>query len=242
MLSGSYLADTTQIGYLPWLLGSAAFETNRADTVSKEEERKDGAADEDRELVSASRDGDRGAFERLVRRHQGRMMNIAFRMTGDYEEACETVQDTFLSAYRSIKKFRGDAKFSTWLYGICINHAKTRVGQRGRRSVFEVTSADLEREDCNDAPARPGSTFEPTDLHASAVEQLERKALQERIQRCISDLDPEQREVVVLRDIEGFSYEEIVAMLHLPEGTVKSRLFRARDALRVSLKRFIGDY
>jgi RNA polymerase sigma-70 factor, ECF subfamily len=205
--------------------------------LSKEEGGKNSSSDGDQELVSASRNGDRRAFEALVRKHQSRMMNIAFRMTGDYDEACETVQEAFLAAYRGIKKFRSEAMFSTWLYSICVNHAKNCVGRRQRRATHEVHAVEDECGRFDDA-----LQHEPADPHSSVVEQLERKALQDKVQKCIDELSQEQKEILVLRDVEGFSYEEIGAMLALPEGTIKSRLFRARDNFRIGFKEFLGDY
>jgi RNA polymerase sigma-70 factor, ECF subfamily len=211
-------------------------ETNRPDPLSKDE-RGEGSHDVDRNLVMATRSGNRHAFEALVRKYQDRMMNVAFRMTGDYDEACETVQDTFLAAYKAIGKFRGDSAFSTWLYSICVNHARNRITLRQRRAFHEIGITD-------DGDPESGDAVEhtPPDPRGTAIEQLERKALQEKVQTCIDDLSQEQREVLVLRDIEGFSYEEIGTMLALPEGTIKSRLFRARDSFRISFKKFLGDY
>jgi RNA polymerase sigma-70 factor, ECF subfamily len=212
------------------------FETNQHDSLSKEKE--EGLSSvTDKGLVLAARKGDHHAFEVLVRRYQDRMMNVAFRMTGDYDDACETVQDTFLAAYKAIGKFRGDSAFSTWLYSICVNHARNRISQRQRRAFRETGISDDGDPENGDATAPT-----PPDPHSTAIEQLERKALQERVQKCIDGLSQDQREVLVLRDIEGFSYEEIGAMLALPEGTIKSRLFRARDGFRISFKKFLGDY
>jgi RNA polymerase sigma-70 factor, ECF subfamily len=203
----------------------------------REEETEDTGKDADEALVSASREGDMDAFECLVRKYQSRMMNMAFRMTGDYDDACETVQETFLSAYRSIRKFRGEAKFSTWLYGICINHAKNRVKQTANRGRYEAYSRD-------DPPSDEEGGFppEPSSLDLPAVDQLVRKELQTKVQKCIDSLEKQHREVLVLRDIEGFAYDEMSGILGLPEGTIKSRLFRAREALKNSLKKIIGDY
>jgi len=192
--------------------------------------------DGDCELVSSCQKGDTDAFEVLVKRYQKKMLNIAYRMTGDYEEACEIVQEAFLSAYRAIKKFRGDAKFSTWLTGIVMNHSKNCLKQMKARSHHEGLSIDetLETEDGQLA-------HEPQSHEAPIIEQLEKKEIQERVQACINSLDEEHREVLVLRDIQGFSYDEIRDILKIPDGTVKSRLFRARDALKDCLKEVLGD-
>jgi RNA polymerase sigma-70 factor (ECF subfamily) len=195
-------------------------------------------ADDDAEFVSRCQRGDTDAFEVLVKRHQKKMLNIVYRITGDYDDACEVVQEAFLSAYRAMNKFRGDAKFSTWLTGITVNHAKNRLRQTQSRSYHEVVSIDdpVETESgqiAHDPPAQ----------EISAIEQLEQKEVQQKVQECIGGLDKDQREVLVLRDIEEFSYDEIGLILKIPGGTVKSRLSRARDALKdcLKMKKVIGD-
>lgn len=193
-------------------------------------------ADEDAGMVSRCRRGDAEAFAVLVRRHQKKMLNVAFRMIGDYDEACDVVQEAFLSAYRAIGKFRGDAKFSTWLCGIVLNHSRTHLTQKASRSRAEAGAFD-NRTEPGDGP----SMREPCSQEASVLERLEKRELQAKVQECIGLLDDEQREVLVLRDIQGFSYEEIGAMLKLSDGTVKSRLFRARAALKDELSGVLGE-
>jgi RNA polymerase sigma-70 factor, ECF subfamily len=192
------------------------------------------AGDEDADYVIRCRRGDPDAFAVLVRRHQKRMLNIAYRMIGDYSEACDVVQEAFLSAWRGVGNFRDEARFSTWLCSIVLNHArshmKLRAVRSGRGGVSFDDPATLE-EGGQDPPSR----------EESAVERLERRELEARVQKEIGSLDGEQREVLVLRDIQGYSYEEIGAMLRLPQGTVRSRLFRARNALKESLLRVWGD-
>ncbi len=192
--------------------------------------------DEDYEAVSACQKGDVDAFEPLVEKYQKKMLNVVYRMTGDYEEACEIVQEAFLSAYRAIKKFRGEARFATWLYGITVNHARNRIKQTQSRLRHEIPSLDdpVETEDGQ-------LTRDPPSGEAPIEEQLERKEMQMKVQECINGLEEEYREVLVLRDIQGFSYEEIHDILKIPDGTVKSRLFRARDAMKHCLKRVMGD-
>ena len=193
-------------------------------------------ADEDHKAVSACQKGNADAFQVIVEKYQKRMLNMAYRMTGDYEEACEVVQEAFLSAYRTIKTFRGEATFSTWLYAITMNHARNRLKQMTSRARHEESTLDdpIETQD--------GSyTAEPESREALALEQLEKKEVQQKVQECISSLDKEYREVLILRDIQGFSYEEISDILKLPDGTVKSRLFRARDMMKDRLKKQLGD-
>jgi RNA polymerase sigma-70 factor (ECF subfamily) len=193
-------------------------------------------ADDDAGFVARCQQGETEAFSVLVRRHQKKMLNIAYRMIGDYDEACDVVQEAFLSAYRAIGKFRGDARFSTWLCGIVLNHSRSHMTRKVARSRCEAGSLD-------DTMKSENGSFpnEPHSQERSIVEQIEKRELEAKIQECIGLLDSEAREVLVLRDIHGFTYEEISVMLKLPEGTVKSRLFRGRSALKDRLVRVLGD-
>jgi RNA polymerase sigma-70 factor, ECF subfamily len=193
-------------------------------------------ADEDQALVLRSQKGDLKAFEALVEKHQKRMLNLAFRMLGDYEEACDAVQEAFLDAFRAIKKFRGEAKFSSWLYGIVLNQARTHRRQLAGQMRIRSLSLDDPPED--ESGRR---VLDPPSQEASALEQLEKKEIEAKVQSCINLLEADQREVLVLRDIQGHSYEEIQQILGLPEGTVKSRLYRAREALKNEMKEVAGD-
>ncbi len=194
------------------------------------------AADEDDELVRLCQKGDMEAFESLVEKHQKKILNIAHRMTGSYEEACEVVQDAFLSAYRAMKKFRGESRFSTWLYRIAVNLSKNRVKQRKVRLQREGMSIDDPKETEEGQLKRDPPAQDP-----SVEEQMEKREVQAKVQGCIDLLDDQYREVLVLRDLQEFSYEEIGDMLKIPEGTVKSRLFRARDTIKDCLKKALGD-
>jgi len=192
--------------------------------------------DEDHELVSSCKKGDTDAFDTLVAKYQRRMFNVAYRMIGNYDDASEVVQDAFVSAYKNLRKFRENAKFSTWLYAIVLNLSRNRLKQvrtlRARQS-FSIDDP-LSTEDGQIQVELP--TAEP-----SPHERLEQKDLQLRVQRCIDALDPEFREVLILRDIQGFSYEEIVHILKAPDGTVKSRLFRARALIADCLRSILGE-
>ena len=192
--------------------------------------------DEDYNLVSLCKKGNVDAFEVLVRKHQKRMLNIAYRMIGNYEDACEIVQDAFVSAYKGIKDFEEKSRFSTWLYTIVLNLSRNRLKQLKIKSYREEFSF-------NDPVITDDSQInkEPASGETTILERLERRDVQQKVQGCINSLDSEFREVLILRDIHGFSYDEISNMLKIPEGTVKSRLFRARDILRDCLKRVIGD-
>jgi RNA polymerase sigma-70 factor (ECF subfamily) len=192
--------------------------------------------DDDLQYVVLCRNGDVEAFEILVERHQKKMLNIAYRMLGNYDEACDVTQEAFLAAYKSLNKFKAEAKFSTWLYRIVVNYTKNRLKQRKNLALHESASLDepAEGQDGGIACLSAASAGNPSEL----LEQREREA---HVQRCISTLDLEYREVLVMRDIQGFSYEEIRDVLRIPDGTVKSRLSRARNALKNCLVKVIGD-
>ena len=192
--------------------------------------------DEDYKFVSLCKKGDVDAFEVLVKKHQKKMLNIAYRMIGSYEEACEIVQDSFVSAYKAIRDFEGKAKFSTWLYTIVMNLSRNRLKQLKTQLYHEQVSIDdpVLTDDGN-------IKAESVSSEPSILEQLEKKEFQQKVQGCINSLDDEFKEVLILRDIQGFSYDEISKMLKIAEGTVKSRLFRSREALKICLKKVIGD-
>lgn len=191
--------------------------------------------DADYALVEACRRGDTAAFEGLVLRHQRMIFNVAMRMTGNYEDSADIVQDAFISAWSKIGAYRGEARFSTWLTAIVVNLSRNRIRQR---AVAEQRTAHS-----LDAPLPNGTGEmppEPPGKGSSALEQLEEAELREMVQRCIEKLDQGFREVLVLRDMQEMSYEEVGTALDLREGTVKSRLFRARDAIKNCLKRAMG--
>lgn len=192
--------------------------------------------DQDADLVSHVKKGDVDSFELLVKKYQKKAFNIAYRMIGDYEDACEIVQDAFVSAYRNIRKFEERARFSTWFYTIVVNYSKNRIKQLKTQGYHEGLSID-DPVDTDDSEIK----VEPPSNEPSVLERLERKELQEKVQGCIDSLDNEFRDVIVLRDIQGFSYEEISDIMKIAEGTVKSRLFRAREALKDCLMKVMGD-
>jgi RNA polymerase sigma-70 factor (ECF subfamily) len=187
-------------------------------------------------FVARCRQGDTEAFSVLVRRHQKKMLNLAYRMIGNYDEACDVVQEAFLAAFRAIKKFRGDSLFSTWLNHIVLNQAKSHLKKRTARFHRE---GELDEELSRlGSGADLGGSCSPEE---SAFERIEKQELEAKVQECLSSLDGEQREVLVLRDIEGLSYEVIGQTLKLPQGTVRSRLFRARNTLKNRLLKRLGS-
>ena len=192
--------------------------------------------DADNELVARSREGDLAAFELLVRRHQARMLNVAFRITGVYEDACEVVQDAFVAAHRGLKGFRGAARFTTWMTTITVNLSRNRLEQLKTRRWTEPATLD------DPISAEDGQVSrDPVSPLPSPLEVMERRSVQEKVRGCVEALPPDSREVLVLRDLEEFSYEEIGTILKLRDGTVKSRLSRAREAVKDCLKRMFRE-
>ncbi|MEN6623253.1 MAG: sigma-70 family RNA polymerase sigma factor [Smithella sp.] len=192
--------------------------------------------DDDLKYVIACQDGNTEAFEILVEKHQKKMLNIAFRMMGDYDEACDVTQEAFIAAYKSIRKFKAESKFSTWLYRIVINHSKNRLKQISGIIKQESISLDDSEE------ALAADIFNQSLISCTNPGvQLEDRERDTQIQKCITSLDEEYRDVLVLRDIQGFSYEEISDILNIPDGTVKSRLSRARNMLKDFLVKVIGE-
>ena len=192
--------------------------------------------DDDAGFVARCQGGEMNAFEVLVERHQKRMLNTAYRMLGDYQEACDVVQEAFISAYKAIGGFRQESKFSTWMTTIVLNHSRNRLSQRSARDCRECRSLDESMEKREGRMVR-----EPQSDAESGIDMLERKHREARVQECIGALDGEQKEVLVLREMQGLSYEEIGGMLKVPDGTVKSRLFRARIAMKDCLSDLLRE-
>lgn len=178
----------------------------------------------DQELVAAAQQGDQAAFGALVEKYQAMAYSLAFRMLGDSEDAADAVQDAFLNAWRALGSFQGQSSFSTWLYRLTSNACIDFLRRAKRRAAISMTVAD-EDEDA------PHETEVPDERWAPERE-LERSETHRAIQAGLASLSPEHRQVLVLRELEGLSYQEIAQALGLDEGTVKSRIARARLALR----------
>ncbi|MBX2798595.1 MAG: sigma-70 family RNA polymerase sigma factor [Myxococcales bacterium] len=189
----------------------------------------------DAELVGRFKEGDRDAYSEIVRRYQDRVFTLCLKWMGDREVAEEVAQDVFLALYKSLARFRGDAQLSTWIYRVVINHCKNRRLYRRRRKMERHEALEGESPQADEGPTRQIADEGPgTDapLHAQQAQAL--------LQTALEQLDEEQRHIVVLRDIQDLSYEEIADILGLPRGTVKSRLHRARAQLSHVLSRRIS--
>jgi len=192
--------------------------------------------DTDAALIASSLQGDLSAFEVLVAKYQKRMLNISFRVVGDYDDAAEVVQDAFISAYRNLKGFRAEAMFSTWLTAITLNLSRNRL----KRMKLHRSRVPFSL----DAPIQTASGEvmpDPPSGEPSALDRMEKQDVKNKVQDCIKALEPDFREVLVLRDMQDFSYEEIGGILKVAAGTVKSRLFRARESVKDCLKKVMGD-
>lgn len=183
-------------------------------------------------LVGRCQAGDRGAFDLLVLAYQDRIYNLAHRLTGDPEEATDLAQETFVKAFQALASFRRDARFSTWIYRIAINacHSRHRKTAVRRRHAPVSLDAAVRTSDGEVAPDPPDTREEPSFV-------ISRSETIRMVRAAIESLDLEHRTVVLLRDMEGYSYEEIQEILGCPIGTVRSRLHRARAELGKRLKR-----
>ncbi|MCX5871829.1 MAG: sigma-70 family RNA polymerase sigma factor [Deltaproteobacteria bacterium] len=191
------------------------------------------ANDEDEKLIERFANGDREAFSQLVTKYQKKVFSVAYRFVGDTEEANDLAQEVFTAAYQNLKNFRGDSKFSTWLFQIATNRGKNRFKYLKRRGFF-TNRGSSENDDEGDQSYRafPDHSTNPEDL-------LSGSQIRHAVLEAINELDPDHRDIVILRDIEGFSYDEIAQMLNLPEGTTKSRLHRARMVVKEKLKKVL---
>ncbi|MFW6337075.1 MAG: RNA polymerase sigma factor [Phycisphaeraceae bacterium] len=192
--------------------------------------------EDDAALVAAARRGEAGAMDRLLRKHQQRVYRICLRMLGNRDDAAESAQDALVKVMQSLDGFREEARFTTWITRIAMNQALTR---RRRRRVRDTVSLD--------GPARAASSPGPDDqasalrLHLADAREPEPSARVEQedelraVGEALAELDETFRAVLVLRDVEQMDYQGVADTLELPVGTVKSRLFRARLALRQKL-------
>ena len=184
--------------------------------------------DEERRIIAQVCAGDANAFEALVVAYQKQVYNLALRTVGNEEDAADMTQEVFLRAYRALGTFRGESKFSVWLYRLTTNVCIDFLRSRARRQAVSLTYDDDEAE---------GGEMEIPDERFSPEAGLERSELREAVRRGLDTLSPEFRDILLLREIDGLSYAEIGEALQLEEGTVKSRIFRARKKLTEFLSR-----
>lgn len=184
----------------------------------------------DEELISRFQQGDAYAFDLLVKRYKDPLLNFVYRFLGDLVESEDIVQETFYRVYKNKHYYKEVAKFSTWIYTIAGNLAKTELRRRKRKRVFSIhkdspTEKDIELPDVSEDPEK--------EVNSVITDKL--------IQKAINNLPPKFRQVIILRDVQGFSYEEISSIIKVPLGTVKSRVNRARLRLQEDLSYLYDD-
>jgi len=181
----------------------------------------------DLELVRRVQRGESAAFDVLVRRHQHRVVSLVGRYIADWSECQDVAQETFIRAYRAMAGFRADAQFSTWLHRIAVNTAKNHLAAHNRRPpTDDIDVADAEQFDT-------GTRLRDTD---TPERQLMRQELENTVMKAVAALPEELRSAITLREVEGLSYEDIALKMGCPIGTVRSRIFRAREAIDTELR------
>jgi RNA polymerase sigma-70 factor (ECF subfamily) len=176
----------------------------------------------DKKLVERVQKGDKGAFDLLVLKYQHKIVNLIMRYVRDPELALDIAQEAFIKAYRALPRFRGDSAFYTWMYRIAVNTAKNHLAAQRRRPMD--VELDLQDPEQYDLHAKLKETDTPEGLALG-------NELKETVERAIAALPEDLRTAIVLRELEGMSYEEIAQTMDCPVGTVRSRIFRARDAI-----------
>ena len=173
-------------------------------------------------VIQSVLDGDVNAFETLVKEYEKNVYNLALRMTGNSEDAADMSQEAFIKAYNSLSSFRGDSKFSVWLYRIVSNVCLDYLRSRTRKPTVSLSTENDDGEEVE---------LDIADESQSPELLLDRSLTRDAVRRGLAVLPPDHREILLLREIQGLSYEEIAAALGLEAGTVKSRIFRARKKL-----------
>ena len=186
----------------------------------------------DRELVERVQRGDSAAFDVLVRKYQHRVIGLIGRYVHDWSECQDIAQDVFMRAYRALGNFRGDAQFSTWLHRIAVNTAKNHlVAQNRRPPTDDIDVMDAEQFD-------PSFRLRDTD---TPEHELLRQEVERTVMDAVNRLPGELRDAITLREVEGLSYDEIAERMGCPIGTVRSRIFRAREAIDAQLKPLLDN-
>jgi len=186
----------------------------------------------DQQLVERAQRGDKRAFELLVMKYQRKLGRLLSRMVRDPGEVEDVTQEAFIKAYRALPNFRGESAFYTWLYRIAINTAKNYLVALGRRAPTTTEFDNEDAESFDDAEALRDTATPENELMGREVAAAVNKA--------VDSLPEDLRAAITLREIEGLSYEEIAGVMNCPIGTVRSRIFRAREAIAVELRPLLG--
>lgn len=190
-----------------------------------------GKKTDDQRLVDRVKEGDKKAFDVLVLKYQHKIVKLVMRYIRDPTEALDVSQEAFIKAYRALPKFRGESAFYTWLYRIAINTAKNHIVSMNRKPLdYDL---DPQNSDGYEIPSKLRDDDSPEKI-------LQREELREALEEAIDSLPEELRVAIVLREVDGLSYEEIAETMECPVGTVRSRIFRARDAVDKSIRPLLG--
>lgn len=186
----------------------------------------------DQLLVERVQRGDRRAFDLLVLKYQRKLIRLLGRFVYDQTELEDIAQESFIKAYRALPNFRGESAFYTWLYRIAINTAKNHLASSGRRLQVRSSSGDEEEEGLDEIANAPDFN--------TPEEQLQSKQIGTTVDAAMEALPADLRQAIVLRELEGMSYEDIAIAMNCPVGTVRSRIFRAREAIATKLRPLLG--
>ena len=197
-----------------------------------------GGADPDGALIDRARGGDPAAFDALVLRHQDRVYAVCLRMCGHAESARDAAQDAFVKAWKALPRFEGRAQFGTWVYRIAINVSLSM--RRADKVRPDRRAVGIDATPGEGDGAEGGRVAEPASTGPAPGHAIERDEARAAVAAAIADLEDEFRSAVVLRDIDGRSYEEIAEILQVPVGTGRSRIHRGRETLRRTLERFVA--
>lgn len=185
----------------------------------------------DQQLVIRAKAGDQLAFELLLRKYQHKVLKLIMRYVRDMDEAMDLTQETFIKAWKALGSFRGDSAFYTWIYRIAVNTAKNHLVSTKRQPY----TVDLDADETEQYAGEPGLTTRDT-----PEDELLSDELHQVVMQAIADLPDDLRTAITLRELEGLSYEEIAEVMGCPIGTVRSRIFRAREAIDKRLQPLIG--
>ena len=192
--------------------------------------------DSDAQLVARAVAGEQHAYELLVIKYQRRITRLAAHMVRDAELAQDVAQETFIRAWRALHQFRGEAQFSTWLHRIAVNTAKRALMNRARSPVLTEAALQAGREDDETSPVERESISETT-----PESELAAREIAAAVQDALSALPEDLRRAITLREIEGLSYEDIAQTMNCPIGTVRSRIFRAREAISARIRPMLNQ-
>lgn len=206
--------------------------------AEKEAERRKKIRAADAILVGKAKEGDAEAFRTLVEQNQGRLFAVAFGMLRDRDDAMDAVQDAFIKAHRKLPDFEGNAAFSTWLYRICVNLCIDKKRSQARRKSVDLDEA--RSHELSDDTLYADAEITPKVSGTNPLRNIANEELGREINKGLATLSDEHRAVLLLREVEQMSYEEISETLGIPKGTVMSRLFHARKNMQKTLRPFLG--